>query len=205
MITTLCDNSLPILSSELTIAALSQRDSRKNYYQVLDAHETASRREIERLYRRLARKRHPDRGGSEEEMKALNEAYHVLRDESRRKEYDARQKKPQPRTVRLNTAPPAREVGVYGQSLSALICTSLGLMLLLLVRFNGLWFLWPLAILAVGVMLFGVLIAHSAVDNARATLRRSHPARRFRAAQELMFWGLVAGGGYGVYLILTAF
>ena len=68
-------SSLPILCCELTIAALSQRDSSRNYYEVLDAHETASRREIERLYRRLARKRHPDRGGSEEEMKVLNEAY----------------------------------------------------------------------------------------------------------------------------------
>jgi curved DNA-binding protein CbpA len=184
---------------------LSQFDSNKNYYAVLGVAENASRREIERLYRRLAQRKHPDRGGSEEEMKALNEAYQVLRDDAVRNDYDHQRRKPPSRPMRVRSAPAARDVGVYGQSLSAVICTALGFMLLLLVRFNGLWFLWPLAILAVGVMLFGVLIAHSAVDNARSSLRRSHPARRFRAAQEVMFWTLVAGGGYGVYVILTAF
>ena len=184
---------------------MSQFDSNKNYYAVLGVTENASRREIERLYRRLAQRKHPDRGGSEEEMKALNEAYQVLRDDAVRNDYDHQRRKRPSRPVRVRSAPAARDVGVYGQSLSAVICTALGFMLLLLVRFNGLWFLWPLAILAVGVMLFGVLIAHSAVDNARSSLRRSHPARRFRAAQEVMFWTLVAGGGYGVYVILTAF
>jgi hypothetical protein len=76
-------------------------------------------------------------------------------------------------------------------------------MLLLLVRFNGLWFLWPLGILAFGVMLFGVLMAHSALTHARNSLRASHPARRFRVAQELMFWSVVGGAGYGLYLVLT--
>ena len=184
---------------------MSQFDAQKNYYEILGADEHASRRDIERLYRRLAHKRHPDRGGSEEEMKALNEAYNVLHDDAVRGDYDKQRKRPQPRNVPIASAPAAREVGVYGQSLSALICMALGFMLLLLVRFNGLWFLWPLAILAFGVMLFGVFIAHSAVDNARASLRRSHPARRFRAAQEIMFWSLVAGAGYGVYMILTGF
>jgi protein-S-isoprenylcysteine O-methyltransferase Ste14 len=94
-------------------------------------------------------------------------------------------------------------VGVSGQLLSALLCLLLGLMLLLLVHFNGLWFLWPLSILAVGVILFGVLIAHSAMTNARESFAARHPARRFRAAQEIAFWSIVFGGGYGIYLILT--
>lgn len=100
-------------------------------------------------------------------------------------------------------APTARDVGVSGQLLSALLCLLLGFMLLLLVRFNGLWFLWPLSILALGVMLFGVLIAHSAMTNARASFAVTHPARRFRMVQEIAFWSFVLGGGYGVYLILT--
>lgn len=191
--------------SNLQSGGLNLFDSSKNYYAVLGADEQASHHEIERLYRRRARERHPDRGGSEEEMKALNEAYGVLRDESVRHAYDHQRKRHKPRTARLATAPAAREVGVSGQSLSALICMALGFVLLLLVRFNGLWFLWPLAILAVGVMLFGVLLAHSAVVNARNSLHRTHPAHRFRAAQELMFWSLVAGGGIGVYLVLTTF
>ena len=171
---------------------------------MLGAEENASRRDIERLYRRLAHMRHPDRGGSEEEMKALNEAYQVLHDDGVRNDYDKQRKRPTAATAHINTAPAAREVGVYGQGLSALLCLAAGFMLLLLVRFNGLWFLWPLAILAMGVMLFGVLLAHSAVRNARESLRASHPARRFRAAQELMFWSLVFAGVYGLYLILTA-
>jgi curved DNA-binding protein CbpA len=183
---------------------LSQFDPKKSYYEVLGAAENASRRDIERLYRRLAHQRHPDRGGSEDEMKTLNEAYEVLHDDAIRKDYDNQRKRPIAPAPFIDTAPAAREVGVYGQGLSALGCLSAGLILLLLVRFNGLWFLWPLGILAMGVMFFGVLIAHSAVRNARESLRASHPARRFRAAQELAFWTIIVGGGYGLYLILTA-
>jgi curved DNA-binding protein CbpA len=185
---------------------LSQFDPKKNYYQVLGADHNASRRDIERLYRRLAHQRHPDRGGTENEMKALNEAYAVLHDDAIRKDYDNQRKRPRPPEMapRVNSAPAAREVGVYGQGLNALACLAAGGMLLMLVRFNGLWFLWPLGILAMGVMLFGVLIAHSTVRNARESLRASHPARRFRAVQELAFWTIVVGAGYGLYLILTA-
>lgn len=137
-------------------------------------------------------------------MKALNEAYQVLHDDAVRSDYDKQRRRPVAPAVRVNSAPAARDVGVYGQGLNALLCLAAGLMLLLLVRFNGLWFLWPMAILAMGVMLFGVLLAHSAVRNARESLRATHPARRFRPAQELAFWVIVAGAGYGLYLILTA-
>jgi curved DNA-binding protein CbpA len=183
---------------------LNQFDSTKNYYEVLGASQTASRREIETLYRRLAHQRHPDRGGTEEAMTALNAAYRVLHDDTVRHDYDAQRRKPTPAFREIDSAPAAREVGVYGQSLSALLCLMLGFMLLALVRFNGLWFLWPLAILAFAVMLFGVLMAHSAVSHARNSLRASHPARRFQPAQEVIFWSVVFGGGYGVYLVLTA-
>lgn len=172
---------------------------------MLGASEHASRREIELLFRQLAHQRHPDRGGSEDEMKALNEAYQVLHDDALRDDYDRRRKQPVATAARvINSAPAARDVGFYGQGLNALLCLAAGFMLLLLVRFNGLWFLWPLAILAMGVMLFGVLLAHSAVGNARESLRASHPARRFRRAQEIAFWTVVVGAGYGLYLILTA-
>lgn len=197
-------NSLPTRKCETTIQPLSQFDPKKDYYKVLGADEHASRRDIERLYRRLAHSRHPDRGGSEAEMKALNEAYAVLHDDVIRRDYDNQKTRPIARAPHINTAPAAREVGVFGQGLNALVCLAAGLMLLLLVRFNGLWFLWPLGILALGVMLFGVFIAHSAVCNARESLSTSHPVRRFRAAQELAFWTIVVGGGYGLYLILTA-
>jgi hypothetical protein len=77
-------------------------------------------------------------------------------------------------------------------------------MLLFLVRFNGLWFLWPLSILASGVILFGVVIAHSAMTNARNSLAATSPAKRFRLAQEIAFWFVIACGGVAFYLILTS-
>lgn len=171
---------------------------------MLGARRHASRREIESLYRRLARQRHPDRGGNEDEMKALNEAYHVLHDDATRSEYDLQRQTSAVKAPAIQVKPAVREVGIYGQLLSALLCLVMGLMLLFLVRFNGLWFLWPLLILASGVIMFAVLMAHSAMTRARESLRDSHPARRYRAAQEIIFWSAVGGGGYGVYLILTA-
>src|SRR2546423_608731 len=115
----------------------------------------------------FAHQHHPDRGGTVDDMKTLNEAYQVLHDETKRKEYDSRRSRPATRPAAIQVTPTARDVGVYGQLLSALLCMLLGLMLLFLVHFNGLWFLWPLSILATGVVLFGVFIAHSAMTNAR--------------------------------------
>src|SRR5437762_9100610 len=145
-----------------------------DYYAILGASEDASPREIERLYKRQAHKHHPDRGGAEEEMKLLNEAYRVLHDEASRNEYDSLRRQPVRKAVVNQAAAAAREVGIHGQLLSALLCLMLGSMLLLLVHFNGLWFLWPLSILATGVILFGVMMAHSAMSNARAALPATH-------------------------------
>ena len=178
-------------------------NTNRDYYEILGASEASSPREIERLYKRLAHQRHPDRGGAEEDMKTLNEAYQVLHDETSRKEYDSRRSRPLVKPAAIHVTETARDVGVYGQLLSALLCMLLGLMLLLLVRFNGLWFLWPLSILATGVVLFGVIMAHSAMTNARESFAAQHPARRFRAVQEIAFWSLICAGGYGVYLVLT--
>src|SRR5207245_9587979 len=75
-------------------STMSQFDSSKDYYDILGAEEGASPRDIERLYKRLAALRHPDRGGSEDEMKSLNEAYGVLKDEAVRRVYDSQRRKP---------------------------------------------------------------------------------------------------------------
>ena len=182
---------------------MDRSNTSKDYYRVIGASEDASHREIERLYKRLAHQRHPDRGGTEEEMKALNEAYQVLHDEATRKQYDSQRQRPVAQPAETQVTPAARDVGVYGQLLSALLCMLLGLMLLFLVHFNGLWFLWPLSILAWGVVFFGVVIAHSAMTNARKSFAPQHPARRLRAVQEIAFWSLICAGGYGIYLILT--
>jgi molecular chaperone DnaJ len=64
----------------------------KDYYKTLEVTKGASADEIKKSYRKLARKYHPDANKgdskSEERFKEISEAYNVLSDEKRRKEYD---------------------------------------------------------------------------------------------------------------------
>ncbi len=60
-----------------------------DYYKILGVKKDASQDQIKKAFRRLARKHHPDAGGSEEKFKQLNEAYEVLGDEKKRKIYDS--------------------------------------------------------------------------------------------------------------------
>ena len=64
--------------------------SASNHYQLLDVHFGASAEEVRKAYRHRARQLHPDKNPhiSEEFMKQLNEAYHVLSDTIQRAEYD---------------------------------------------------------------------------------------------------------------------
>lgn len=183
---------------------MSQFDSSRDYYAVLGADEGASRSDIERLYKRLAAHLHPDRGGSEDEMKSLNEAYGVLKDEMIRRDYDAQRRKPSAAVFRPASTPPARDIGVFGHCLSALLCLLVGLFLLFLVRSQWIWFLWPLAVLAVFVIFFGVMMARSAMVAVNVSLPVAHPFRRHTLVQEAMFWIAVVGGGYGIYLLFTS-
>jgi hypothetical protein len=64
--------------------------------------------------------------------------------------------------------------------------------------------LWPLAILAALVILFGVLMARGAMRALNSSLPVSNPIRSYTRLQEAIFWSVVIGGGYGVYLLLTA-
>ncbi|MCU1265731.1 MAG: DnaJ subfamily er 3 [Acidobacteria bacterium] len=187
---------------------MSQFGPGKDYYQILGADENTSRRDIERLYKRLASRHHPDRGGTEEKMKSLNEAYRVLKDEALRRDYDSTRRVPKRgannETFVPETSPTAQDVGTTGQGLSALLCLLVGLFLLFLVRFQWIWFLWPLAILAFFVIAFGVLLAHAAMLSFTTALPNSNLLRRYRLLPKAAFWLAVIGGIYGIYLLFTA-
>lgn len=61
----------------------------KDYYNVLGVDKGASKDDIKKAFYKLASKYHPDKkGGDEAKFKEVNEAYQVLSDEKKRKEYD---------------------------------------------------------------------------------------------------------------------
>ena len=64
----------------------------EDYYKILGVQKTASGEEIKKAYRKLAMKYHPDHTkgdkGAEEKFKKISEAYAVLSDKEKRKEYD---------------------------------------------------------------------------------------------------------------------
>ncbi|MGM0438853.1 MAG: molecular chaperone DnaJ [Patescibacteria group bacterium] len=60
----------------------------EDYYDILGVSKDASQEEIKKAYRKKAHKHHPDKGGDEEKFKKINEAYQVLSDEKKRKQYD---------------------------------------------------------------------------------------------------------------------
>ncbi len=62
--------------------------SNKDYYSILGVSKGASDEEIKRAFRKLAFEHHPDRGGSQEKFKEINEAYQVLSDQTKRQTYD---------------------------------------------------------------------------------------------------------------------
>ncbi len=72
---------------------MSTRDYiEKDYYAALGVSKTAPAADIKKAYRALAQKHHPDRNkgdaSAEEKFKEVSEAYSVLSDDTKRKEYD---------------------------------------------------------------------------------------------------------------------
>ena len=183
-------------------------DAQKDYYAVLGISEGASKDEVDRAYRSEARKRHPDGGGSEEDMKSLNEAHDILSDTATRKAYDAERRSSRPATYGSSMAydPEAAsragtlkisvaDADFVGLCISASASFVIGFGLLMLVEMQWVFFLWPLRMLALGALGLGVLMAHSVLAALNRRMKKANPrfSRSRLILQEFLFWTIAAG------------
>lgn len=80
--------------------------SRENYYELFGLDSNATDEQIRAAYKQLAAEHHPDRSHTPEsaaKFKAASDAYHVLKDESRRFQYDRILERAQRRAARPQT------------------------------------------------------------------------------------------------------
>jgi DnaJ-like protein len=202
-----------------TAMAARRFDSKKDYYAELGIAESASKEDVDRAYRSQARKRHPDGGGSDEEMKSLNEARAILSDPETRAAYDAERRPARVAYRPANEA--AREFDPYAASragtlkipvanadlagllMGAAACLGLGIPLLLLVEMQWMFFLWPLRIMSLGALVLGVLLAHSALRVKRRQLKKQRPdyPPGLLLLHEVIFW-VVGVGAIGMIVAL---
>jgi len=83
-----------VVCAHLTILADAGTENSKDYYKILGVAKSASKPDIKSAYRKLALQWHPDknpndREAAEAKFRDVAEAYEVLSDDARRKEYDA--------------------------------------------------------------------------------------------------------------------
>ena len=63
--------------------------SSKSFYEILGVDRNASKEHIKKEFRKLSLKYHPDkRNGDEDKFKQINEAYQILSDDDKRRQYD---------------------------------------------------------------------------------------------------------------------
>jgi len=60
----------------------------KDPYEVLGVNKKASNKDIKKAYHKESKKHHPDKGGSQEKQQEINEAYLILINPFKRKQYD---------------------------------------------------------------------------------------------------------------------
>src|SRR5699024_6649313 len=82
----------------------------KTLYEILEVSENASKEVLDKAYKVLAKKYHPDlqmpenKSEAEKKMKEINEAYDILSDDAKRKEYDDKLKTEREEIKRQQTA-----------------------------------------------------------------------------------------------------
>jgi DnaJ-like protein len=182
--------------------AIQKFDSAIDYYSVLGVKENATQHEVDQAFRKQARLRHPDGGGSDEAMKSLNEAHDILSDAESRNAYDLERRPkrasyPSPQVFDPEAASragtlkiPVSDPDFAGLLMGAAACFGVGIPLLLLVEMQWVFFLWPLRIMSLAAICVGVFMAHSALRVKHRKLksaRRDYPRSMF-ALSELAFW-----------------
>jgi curved DNA-binding protein CbpA len=181
-------------------------DADKNYYEVLGVSSDASLEEIDKAYKNQARKAHPDSGGNEEDMKALNEARDMLSDAGTRKAYDEARRpigivygssyafdvESSANVGAFETA--QDDEGFGGAVISAAICLGLGIPFLILVEGQWMFFLWPLRIMAIGSLGLGLWMAHSALSAKHRKLKKDNAnfSRGRVVLNEIIFWSFTS-------------
>lgn len=76
----------------VAVLSLAAEEEEADYYKLLGVERTATDRQIKKAFRKLALKYHPDKNkkpGAEEKFKQIAQAYEVLSDSEKRKQYDS--------------------------------------------------------------------------------------------------------------------
>jgi len=186
-------------------------DSSKDYYDILGIDENATFDEIEKMFRRTAMRLHPDSGGSEEAMKALNEAHTILKDPVTREAYDSSRDVPYRRTRvgasaplgyqdRPNVGAPAGygSEDFLGRLISSLVFLGGGLIFFLVIEANWIFFLWPLRLISLGILAMSIYWTYAAFKLKQKQLKSSIN----RKLAEIGFWLLIFAGGCGLFTIM---
>lgn len=95
----------------------------KNFYKILNIQPSATKEEIKIAFRKLAHQYHPDKGGSNDKFKDINEAYQILSDKHQKGIYDATFFSSQRNTTHSSTTQGGivKDNGVAGSAILLLI------------------------------------------------------------------------------------
>lgn len=103
-------NVIILVLYEIFYNLYRKKNVMKNYYEILEVDPKASKEVIEKAYKVLAKKYHPDlqeeknKKSAEEKIKRINEAYEILSDENKKAKYDEKLKQIKEEEERIKVA-----------------------------------------------------------------------------------------------------